>query len=210
MRRLALLLAFGASSCGSGSTRAPTTPDEQISQRPTAVEEELFKPTYERTELDAALKTERAALAAAEQRVRELEDGDYDALRAAQNDAAVRQRFVAALEACAANGRACPPRLDDPAWTFDIEANVDPKLDTTLRFDVASWQKVSAELFGRACACRTLACVDSMFVAIERLETRPMPDVQADEAASLSITRARECLYRLRGLRSTPRAVAIE
>jgi hypothetical protein len=208
MRRLALLLAIGA--CSSGSTRAPTTPDEQISQRPTAVEEELFRPTYERAELDAALKTERAALASAEQRVRELEDGDYDILRTAQNDAAVRARFVASLEACAANGRACPPRLDDPAWTFDIEGNVDPKLDSALRFDVASWQKVSTELFGRACACRTLACVDSMFVAIERLETRPMPDVQGDEVASLSITRARECLYRLRGLRSTPRAIASE
>jgi hypothetical protein len=93
---------------------------------------------------------------------------------------------------------------------FDIEGSTDPKLDTALRFDVASWQKLSAELFGRACACRTLACVDSMFVAIEGLETRPMPDVQADETASQSITRARECLYRLRGLRATPRAVAIE
>ena len=35
-----------------------------------------------------------------------------------------------------------------------------------------------------------------------------MPEVQGDEAASLSITRGRECLYRLRGLRSTPKVAA--
>jgi hypothetical protein len=45
-----------------------------------------------------------------------------------------------------------------------------------------------------------------MFAAIDRLETRPMPDVQEDDTALLSIVRARECLYRLRGLRPTPRA----
>jgi hypothetical protein len=49
-----------------------------------------------------------------------------------------------------------------------------------------------------------------MFAAIDRLEKRPMPDVQADDDATLSITRARDCLYRLRGLRATPRAWAAE
>jgi hypothetical protein len=38
-----------------------------------------------------------------------------------------------------------------------------------------------------------------MEVAIARLEARPMPDVRGDETASQSITRARECLTRLRG-----------
>ena len=73
-----------------------------------------------------------------------------------------------------------------------------------LRFDLESWQKVAAELHGRACACRTIACVDSMGVAIDQLEPRPMPEVRGDEVASQSITRARECLFRLRGKKATP------
>jgi hypothetical protein len=209
MKRAVVLLACAACGSGSaGSTAASTT--GEVTSRPAAIaEDDVYQPPYAKTDLRQALTAERAAVATAEQRLRELEDkGDYDQLRIARADLAVRRNFVASLESCEATGRVCPPRLDDPAWTFDIAGNVDPKLDTTLRFDEASWQKVSAELHGRACACRTLACVDSMFVAIERLETRPMPDVQGDEAASLSITRARECLYRLRGLRPTPRAVA--
>ena len=46
---------------------------------------------------------------------------------------------------------------------------------------------------------RTLACVDSLGVAIDELEPRPMPEVQGDEAATASLTRARGCLFRLRG-----------
>jgi hypothetical protein len=56
---------------------------------------------------------------------------------------------------------------------------------------------VAAELHGRACACRTTACVATMNDAIDRLEPRPMQDVRGDETASLSLTRARECLTRL-------------
>jgi len=69
----------------------------------------------------------------------------------------------------------------------------------TLRFDLESWRALAAELHGRACACRTLACVDSVGVAIDQLETRPMPQVASDDAAATAITRARECLFRLRG-----------
>ena len=68
-----------------------------------------------------------------------------------------------------------------------------------LPFDEESWRKFAAELHGRACACRTIAYVDGVGVAIDQLEPRPMLQVQGDEAASLSITRALECLYRLRG-----------
>ena len=206
-----VLLAFTAcSSAGQSGAPATTSP---ITYRGAGglAEDDVYRPPYATSELQQVLAAERAAVAAAEQRERELEDsGDYDVLRIARDDLAVRRSFIASLETCVATGRVCPPRLDDPAWSFDIESNRDPKLDAALRFDVASWQKVSAELHGRACACRTRACVDSMFVAIERLETRPMPDVQSDDDASLSITRARDCLYRLRGLRPTPRAVALD
>lgn len=208
MKRLALLLAFTA--CKTGSTAAP--PAEEIAYRGGGMpEEDVYKPAYDRAVLQHALITERGAEATLEVRVRELEDrGDYDQLRLANEDLAVRRRFIAALEACEATGRVCPPRLDDPPWAFDIEADADPKLDSHLRFDLDSWRKIASELHGRACACRTVACIDSMFVAIERLETRPMPDVEADETASLSITRARECLYRLHGLRATPQATGAQ
>ncbi len=203
MRRLALLLALIG--CKSGS--APGGVTDVPAVHATISDDDLYQPSYDKAELSRAVSAERAAADAAEKRVRELEDsGDYDTLRYAQADLAVRRRFVASLEACAAHGMTCPPRLDDPAWSYDVESNIDPKLDAPLRFDAASWQKVSAELHGRACACRTITCVDSMFAAIDRLETRPMPDVQEDDTALLSIVRARDCLYRLRGLRPTPRA----
>jgi len=123
-------------------------------------DDDIYKPSYDKGDITEALTRERAAETAGEQRVRELEDkGDYDQLRAAAADLGVRRRFIASLAACETNGMTCPPRLDDPAWSFDIEADVDPKLDIKLRFDLDSWRKVSAELHGRACACRTLACV---------------------------------------------------
>jgi hypothetical protein len=206
MRRLALLLAFVA--CKTAS--APSGVDEVTYHTGTLAVDD-YKPSYDKAELRKAIAAERTAEAAGEARVRDLEDrGDYDELRAATADLAVRRRFIASLASCETSGRTCPPRLDDPAWSYDVEANVDPKLDTKLRFDLDSWQEIAAELHGRACACRTLGCVDSMFAAIDRLEPRPMPDVQSDDTASLSITRARECLYRLRGLRRTPRSVADE
>jgi hypothetical protein len=206
MRRLALLLAIVG--CKTGSAPRGGAADEVTYHgASTMSDDDLYKPSYDKDELGRALTAERTAAAAAEQRLRELEDkGDYDQVRVAGTDLAVRKRFIASLAACSATGQACPPRLDDPAWSFDLEADVDPKLDTPLRFDLASWRSVAAELHGRACACRTSTCVDSMFVAIDRLEKRPMREVQDDELASTSIVRARDCLYRLRGLRGTPRA----
>jgi len=158
-------------------------------------------PAYGRDELDRALAAERAAIARAEQQVSAAEDDPRpdDTLAGQLADLAVRRRFVAALELCAAQGRHCPPRLDEPAWSYDAGGSADPKLDARLRFDRADWQRIAEELDGRACACRTAACVESMFAAIDALESRPMPDVRSDEAASEWLTRARQCLSRLRG-----------
>lgn len=207
--RLALLLAVVG--CKSGGTPAATADAITYHRGGAAAEDDSYKPSYDKADLQRALTAERGAETAADQQLRALEErGDYDQLRIATADLAVRRRFIASLEACSASDRACPPRLDDPASSFDVEGTIDPKLDAPLRFDLASWREVASELHGRACACRTLSCIDSMFAAIDRLETRPMPDVQADDPASLSITRARECLYRLRGLRPTPRAIAGE
>src|SRR5688500_12225716 len=187
-----LLLGLALCACKTGSATGPTSGGDEITYHGSGglAEDDVFKPAYDKSDLRDAFATERAAETALETRVRELETGgDSDQLRVAQADLAVRRRFIASLEACESTGRACPPRLDNPAWDFDIEKDVDPKLETNLRFDLTSWQKVATELHGRACACRTLSCIDSMFVAIERLETRPMPDVQGDEAATVSITR---------------------
>jgi hypothetical protein len=196
---------------GGGATRPGPTPPSDIPHGELA-SEDLFAPTYGKADLEKALIAERGAEATGERIVGELEakavDGPgEDRLRVARADLAVRRRFIASLEACEAWGQACPPRLDDPPWSYDPDPDgpqVAPKLDADLRFDLASWQKLSAELFGRACACRTIACVDSVGVVIDQLETRPMAEVQGDEAASLTITRARECLFRLRGKTATP------
>ena len=180
-------------------------PDDPAGPPREFAEEDHHVPSYSKTELARSLERERGAEATAERLVAELEskDASYDQLRVARADLEVRRRFIKSLEACEANGRWCPPRLDDPPWAFDPDppAPVAPPVTATLRFDVDSWRTLAAELHGRACACRTIACVDSLGVAIDQLETRPMPQVQGDETASASITRARECLFRLRGRR---------
>jgi hypothetical protein len=169
-------------------------------------DEDHDKPSYGAPELQRALIADRGAEATGERMVAELEarassPAVDDQLRVAVADLAVRRRFIATLEACEATGRWCPPRLDEPAWAFDPDpdAPVSPPMTAALRFDLHGWRDLAVELHGRACACRTLACVDSVGVAIDQLEARPVPDVQGDEAASRSITRARECLFRLRG-----------
>lgn len=172
-------------------------------------DEDRYKPSYGKPELQRALIAERGAEATGERLVAELEagTGSEDRLHVAIADLAIRRRFIASLEACERSGQVCPPRLDDPAWAFDPDPDGGPqapKIDAPLRFDLESWQKITGELHGRACACRTIACVDSMGVAIDQLETRPMPEVQGDEVASQSVTWARECLFRLRGQKATP------
>lgn len=161
-------------------------------------------PSYGKPELEQALASERAAVAGAETALAKLADtGSDDEVRVATADLAVRRRYVAGLEACRDAGRACPPRLDEPSWAYDPDPDTPgataPPIDAPLAFDLAGWRAIAAELFGRACACRTIACVDSMTVAIDVLEARPAPDVDGDEAAAQAVTRARQCLFRLRG-----------
>lgn len=163
-------------------------------------DEEAVAPSYSSAELDHALATERSALEASEKHANEVADNS-DALATALADLSVRRRFVASLEECRATGRHCPPRLDDPPWVYDVESAAAPRLDSALRFDLEDWRKIAAELHGRACACRTMTCVDGVTFAIDALSKRPMPDVEADEAASVSVTAARECLLRLRSRR---------
>jgi len=147
-------------------------------------------PSYGKADLEKALIAERGAEATNERRVADAESkGDDEALRVATADLGVRRRFIVALETCQQHGHLCPPRLDDPGTTVDPNP----------RFDLADWQKLAADLHGRACACRTLACIDAMDDSINQLEPRPMEDVRGDERASAEITGARECTFRLRG-----------
>ena len=206
----ALLLAFSGCSGGTTSRLPPANPsDTRHSQ---LADDDAYRPTYGAPELQKALIAERGAEATGERIVAELEaNGSADRLVVARADLAVRQWFIASLETCEATGNHCPPRLDDPTWSYDPDPDgplPPPKLDAPLRFDLESWRAIAVELHGRACACRTIACVDSLGVAIDVLEPRPMPEVQGDDAASLSITRARECLFRLRGKAVARRTVA--
>jgi hypothetical protein len=206
-----LALAIGCA--GSNATRPSTAePDDQTHSA--LADEDAYKPTYGKPELQKALIAERGAEATAERRVAELESRPTDSLvsdqlRVAVADLAVRRRFIQTLEACDAAGRWCPPRLDDPSWAFDPDADrpTDPPMTAALHFDLDGWRGLAAELHGRACACRTISCVDSVGAAIDQLELRTEPAVQGDETATISITRARECLFRLRG-KSVMRTVA--
>jgi hypothetical protein len=190
--------------CGGGATLPPPAGPEKAA-RSTLADEDSYKPSYGKPELQRALIAERGAEATGERRVAELEARQADAavddqLRVAVADLAVRRRFIASLEACEARGRWCPPRLDDPPWGFDPdERRIDPPMTAALHFDLEGWRGLAAELHGRSCACRTIACIDSVGVAIDQLERRVLPEVEGDEVASLAITRARECLFRLRG-----------
>jgi hypothetical protein len=221
------MLAVAAVGCTPGGpTRPPPVdPADPADARHSALaDEDLYKPSYGKPELQKALIAERGLEATGERRIAELvaqQAGEAsgassvaidDQLAVAEADLAVRRRFIATLEACEASGRLCPPRLDDPPWPFDPDPDqpAPPPMTAALRFDLDSWRGLAGELHGRACACRSLACVDSVGVAIDQLETRPMPEVQGDDAATVSITRARECLFRLRGKAPLPAAPAPE
>jgi hypothetical protein len=190
-----------------GAVPPPANPEEAAHS--TLADEDAYKPSYGKAELQRALISERGTEASLERRVADLEARQEtttnqafdDQLRVAIADLAVRRRFIASLEACESAGRWCPPRLDDPPWAYDSDADppAEPPLSAALRFDLDSWRTIAAELHGRACACRTLGCVDSVEVALDELEPRPMPTVRSDEESAVELTRARECLTRLRG-----------
>jgi hypothetical protein len=196
-----LAIAAVAAACG-GPQRAQISGRDRSANLTTGAtlasdQDDEPPPSYSKQVLEQALVAERGAEAADEQRVAATPD-DYVLAR----DLAVRRRFIATLESCQASNHACPPRLDDPKWTWDPTApatdTTKPPIDSPLRFDLDDWRKIADELHGRACACRTLRCVDSMEVTIQLLEARPMQDVESDAAASASITGARECLFQLR------------
>jgi hypothetical protein len=205
MRVLPLLLALVA--CKSGGSQTTGAGFQDVTYHTALAEDDGGEPapTYDKGDVQKALIAERAAEAKAEQHIAELESaGDPDPVNDARADLVVRRRFIASLEVCEATSRFCPPRLDEPAFSYAIDSDADPKLAIPLRFDLESWQKVSSELHAVACSCRSLTCVDSVNAAIAKLETRPMEDVRADETATVEITRGRECIYRLLGKRPLP------
>jgi hypothetical protein len=185
--------------CGA-PTQSGLAPQVEDPHTQLAADDDIH-PGYSNPDLEKALIAERGAEATNERRVADAEaKGDSDALVVATADLHVRQRFIKSLETCQQSGHLCPPRLDDPAWKYDYATDgAKPTLDTVLRFDLADWRAMTTELHGRACACRTIACVESMDVALNDLETHPTEDVRADEQAITELTHARECLFRLRG-----------
>lgn len=202
--------------CAGPAEPPPAAPGPAASVPHAALaDDDSLRPPYTKLALQDALTAERTAEAGLVRRIADLasrtEAGTPpsaraiaidDELRATTSDLGVRRRFIATLEVCATAGRWCPPRLDDPPWRYDIPTAGppgDPPLTAPLRYDLASWRVIADELYGRACACRTLRCVDSMTAAIDALEARPMPRVESDERAATAVTRARECLFRLRG-----------
>jgi hypothetical protein len=198
-------IALVAFACG-GPQRAEIAGHDQsanLATGATLAPDDEARPNYTKAALEQALITERGAEASDEQRLAAIQDDAQVVIATA--DLAVRRRFIGSLESCQASWHLCPPRLDDPHWTWDPTAagtdTTKPPLDAPLRFDLDDWRTIADELHGRACACRTIACIDSLEVTIQLLEARPMQDAAGDETASASITGARECLFRLRGKR---------
>jgi hypothetical protein len=216
MIAVCLASAIAGLGCPGGGAALPPPARPEDAPHSTLAADDADPPTYGKAELRRALISERAAEATLERRVGELEarladppvpgainPALEDQLRVTTADLAVRRRFIATLEVCEAARRWCPPRLDDPPWAFDPDPDpgppIDPPLTAGLRYDLDGWRQIASELHGRACACRTIACVDSVGVAIDVLEPRAMPAVQGDDQAAAAITRGRECLFRLRG-----------
>jgi hypothetical protein len=203
-------IALVAFACG-GPQRAEITGRDQSANLATgatlAPDDDDARPSYTKAALEQALIAERGAEASDDALLANLTGSGQDDTQVVMMtaDLAVRRRFIASLESCQASWHLCPPRLDDPHWTWDPNAagtdTTKPPLDAPLRFDLDDWRKLADELHGRACACRTIACIDSLDVTIELLEARPTQDAAGDETASASITGARECLFRLRGKR---------
>lgn len=185
--------------CGSPQQHSPFEPPPEHHSELAAEDE--FKPPYGKPELEKALIAERGAEATNERRITDAETaGDTVAVQAARADLAVRRQFIAALVACQTEGHLCPPRLDDPPLKLAVGDDLGkPPLDTPIRFDLDDWQKMTTELHGRACACRTISCLDTLDAMMNELELRPTQDVRADEQATAELTRARECTFRLRG-----------
>lgn len=202
-----MLAVLALVACTRGS--APSHPSPESPERHTTLApplEDEPSPPYDRAAIANALTVERAAEARDERVLTDAEaSGDGDRLRVARANLAVRRRFIATLELCEAHGRLCPPVLDDAPLRPALASYAEPDNASGLRFDLESWRAIAVEVQGRACACRSVSCIETLDDLIDQLEVRPMPDVRADETASESLTRARECLFRLRGKRALPR-----
>src|ERR1041385_6214814 len=120
MIRPALALAGCLVACGGTPARPAVTP---VADTAHEFADEPVKPTFDKAALDAALATERDKQTALEQQIAALEAVPTvdDQLRSALDELGVRRRFIATLQACAATGRDCPPRLDAPAGTSGPE-----------------------------------------------------------------------------------------
>lgn len=158
------------------------------------------QPTYGRQEMERVLVEERQAHAAAAAVLASLMEqrGKSVEISLKLADLGVQERYLEALESCRARGVWCPPRLG-MAWTIREDQDVPVSLDAEVRFDLASWRALTAELWARGCDCRSMACVDAMTQTIDALELQPTPEVRGDHEASAALTGARTCLWRLRG-----------
>jgi hypothetical protein len=200
-RRLAAALALALlSGCG-GSSSAPRLVETSARSAEADPEATDVRPSYPRPELEQVISDERRAIAQAELELAALSEqrGQTVELALRTADLGVQRRYLAALEQCRDSGRWCPPRLG-LRWTISDDADVPVALDATLRFDRDSWRALTTELWARGCDCRSMRCVDAMTQTIDALETRPTPEVQGDHDASVALTGARTCLWRLRGL----------
>jgi hypothetical protein len=194
-----VILLAGAACGGAQSSERYVEP----TSRPEGIDAEAVevRPSYGRAEMERVLGEERRALADGSAAIEALaaQRGKAVELAVAIADQGVRQRYVLALESCRDHGAWCPPALG-LSWTLhDESADVPVSLDAELRFDLASWRKLAAELWARGCDCRTMRCVDAMTHTIDVLEARPTLEVQGDHEASVAVTGARTCLWRLRG-----------
>jgi hypothetical protein len=185
--------------CG-GSQRAeryvePTPLNEVVDAESMEV-----RPSYGHAEMERVLAEEKQALAEGTAALAALMEQRDKSLEIAQRqaDLGVQQRYIDALDLCRARGQWCPPRLG-LAWTIRDDADLPVSLDVEPRFDLASWRKLTTELWARGCDCRSMRCVDAMTRMIDVLEIRPTPEVQGDQEASAALTGARTCLWRLRG-----------
>lgn len=196
----ALMLAAVGAGCGGGQTERFVEPKKIEPIDPEATE---VQPTYSRQDMDRVLTEERQAHAAAASTLATLMEqrGRSGEIALKLADLGVQQRYIDALQSCRDHGMWCPPKLGGFTWTIrEMEQEVPVTLDAEPRFDVTSWRKVAAELWARGCDCRSMTCVDAMTQSIDALEQKPTLDVQGDHEASASITGARTCLWRLRGL----------
>src|ERR1700733_14361185 len=111
-----------------GATLAPQDDDEP-------------RPSYTKDQLERARTAGGGPEAPDEQRVPASPD---DAALAA--DLAVRRHFIESLESCQAANHQCPPRLDDPKWTWDPTSSAidpdKPPISSPLRFDLDSRPKI--------------------------------------------------------------------